>query len=169
MNNEKSIKDIWENVKYLLGIIFLGLLYGIGSLVLLSMLLQWTLGIDITELDNIHILLFLLWGVYTIGWHLYFKNEERKKVNSSPKRLLIPFNLSAEQSLESVKAHLATGKKLEEKQPKRLFALISTEGKPPKQIAKEGWEAFQKYKRVKARVESRQKASLQKRADLGQP
>lgn len=36
---------------------------------------------------------------------------------------------------------------------KKLFALISTEGKTREQIVKETWEAFQKYKKVSEKIE----------------
>ena len=40
--------------------------------------------------------------------------------------------------------------------------LISTEGKKTEQISKEAWEAFQKYERVKAKVEKDLKKKLDK-------
>lgn len=42
---------------------------------------------------------------------------------------------------------------------KRLMFMLSTEGKTPQQIKKEGWAAFQKYEQVEKQMESQQKAS----------
>lgn len=72
MSDEKTpIKETWKNVKYLLVVAFFGLLYGIGFLAFFGMLLQWILGIDISESDNIHRLLFIFWGVCAVGWHKF--------------------------------------------------------------------------------------------------
>lgn len=68
-----------KNLKYILAVAFFGFLYGVGFLVLLSMLLQWTLEIDITESNNIYRLLFLFWGVSAVGWHLYHKKQGKER------------------------------------------------------------------------------------------
>ena len=84
-NEQSSTKEIWEKVKYLFGVVFFGFLYGIGFLAFFGMLLQWTLGIDISESDNIYRLLFIFWGVCTLGWHLRLKDQEKKReVDSKP-------------------------------------------------------------------------------------
>lgn len=76
MNDEQPpIKEIWENIINLLGIAFFGLLYAIGFLAFLGMLLQWTLGIDITKSDTLYRLLFLFWGICAIGWYLLNKHK----------------------------------------------------------------------------------------------
>ncbi|GEM_PF-2984251 len=80
MNNEQSpIKEIWENLKYILGLICMGFLYGISSLVFLAMFLQWILEIDITELDKSYLLL-IAWAGGIIGTYLYSKNQEEKRI-----------------------------------------------------------------------------------------
>ena len=79
MKNEQSpISEIWENIKSLLGLVFLGFLYGVGSLALLYTFLH-LLGINII-VDNDYRLLFLVWGGWIIGYHLYFKNKEEKRL-----------------------------------------------------------------------------------------
>ena len=45
---------------------------------------------------------------------------------------------------------------------KRLVFLISTEGKTTKKISAEAWTAFQKYERVKTKVEKDLKEKLDK-------
>lgn len=81
MNNEQQpTKEIREGVGYLLGIILFGFLYGFGSLVLLGMLLQWTLGIDITEFDKTYRLILIVWAGWVIGLHLYYKKQEEELI-----------------------------------------------------------------------------------------
>ena len=72
-----------KNIKYLLGLIGMGFLYGLFSLVFLAMLLQWTLEIDITEFDKIYRLLFLVWAGWVIALHVWLRGEE--KIQRSPK------------------------------------------------------------------------------------
>ncbi|OGC81172.1 hypothetical protein A2943_00785 [Candidatus Adlerbacteria bacterium RIFCSPLOWO2_01_FULL_51_16] len=83
MNGNDNKKSGWETIKYLSGIICMGFLYGIFSLVFLAMLLQWTLEIDITEFDKIYRLLFLVWAGWVIGLHVWLRKE--KRIPQSPK------------------------------------------------------------------------------------
>lgn len=78
-DGQSSIKEIWESVKYLFSIAFFGFLYGIAFLAFLGMLLQWTLGIDITKSDTLYRLLFLFWGICAIGWYLLNKHKANTK------------------------------------------------------------------------------------------
>lgn len=65
----------------------MGFLYGLFSLVFLAMLLQWTLGIDITELDKTYRLIFLVWAGWVIGLHSYFKSQEEKEIQEQLDKL----------------------------------------------------------------------------------
>jgi len=75
-NEQPSIKRIWEKVRYFLFILFFGFLYGLFFATLLGIFLQLILKINISESSNLHRLLFLFWGIGTIGWHLYLKNKD---------------------------------------------------------------------------------------------
>ncbi len=58
---------------------FFGFLGTIGSLAVLGMLLQWILEIDISEMGNTYRLIFLAWGGWIIGLHIWFKEQEKRK------------------------------------------------------------------------------------------
>lgn len=79
MKNEQSpTKEIWESLKYLLGLVFWGFLYCFGSLALVYIFLDW-LGINII-IDNGHRFVLLVWGGWIIGFHLYFKHKDEKRL-----------------------------------------------------------------------------------------
>lgn len=79
MKNEQSpISEIWENIKSLLGLVFLGFLYGVGSLALLYTLLH-LLGINII-VNNSHRLLLLIWSGWIIGLYLYSKHKDEERL-----------------------------------------------------------------------------------------
>lgn len=134
-----------KNIKYIFGVAFFGFLYGIALLAFLGMLLQWTLGIDITESYGIHRLLFLFWAVCAVGQHLYFKHQEEKhkKASSSPQRLLIPFDHSAEEACEALVANLGIGKQVEQ-----VNAQMKSQQKTFSPSKKEEWEVLVKLPQV---------------------
>jgi hypothetical protein len=82
MEKQSTLTEIKENISYLLGIVFFGFIYSIGILTLLSMVLNWTLGIDITEFDKSYRLILLVWGLCVVGQHFYFKHDEERKIEA---------------------------------------------------------------------------------------
>jgi len=82
MKKQSTLTEIKENISYLLGIVFFGFIYSIGILALLGMVLNWTLGINITEFDTSYRLIFLVWGLCVVGQHLYFKHDEERKIEA---------------------------------------------------------------------------------------
>lgn len=58
---------------------FFGFLGTIASMVVLGMLFQWILEIDITEIGNTYRLIFLTWGGWIVGLHVWFKEREKRK------------------------------------------------------------------------------------------
>ena len=79
-DGQSPTKEITEGVGYFLGIVFFGFLFAMGALVLLGMLLEGTLGIDITEFDGSYRLILITWGICTVGYHLYLNNQEEKLI-----------------------------------------------------------------------------------------
>ena len=82
MEKQSTLTKIKENISYLLGIVFFGFIYSLGILALLGMVLNWTLGINITEFDTSYRLIFLAWGLCAVGQHLYFRDNEEKKIEA---------------------------------------------------------------------------------------
>lgn len=82
MKKQSTLTKIKENILYLLGIVFFGFIYSIGILALLGMVLNWTLGINITEFDTSYRLVLLAWGLCAVGQHLYFKHDEERKIEA---------------------------------------------------------------------------------------
>ena len=74
-------------MKDILGIAFLGFVYGMGFLALFGLLLQITLGVNISDFENSHRLLFLFWGGGAIGWHIYLKVQEERKMQEQLEKL----------------------------------------------------------------------------------
>lgn len=81
MNGEQSpIKDGWEKTKSFFALVFMAFIYAMGSLVLLGMFLEWILEIDISELRYTYRLIFIAWGGWIIGLHLYYKHQDNEKL-----------------------------------------------------------------------------------------
>ncbi|OGY39949.1 MAG: hypothetical protein A2418_02170 [Candidatus Brennerbacteria bacterium RIFOXYC1_FULL_41_11] len=58
---------------------FMAFLYTVGSLAALGMLLKWILAIDIIETGYAYRLIFLTWGGWIIGLHVWFREQEKRK------------------------------------------------------------------------------------------
>lgn len=89
LSNTKPIEypqykeTVWEarsrQAGELCGYVFFGFLGTIISLGVLGMLLQWILEIDISEFDTMYRLVFLTWGGWIIGLHVWFQEQEKRK------------------------------------------------------------------------------------------
>lgn len=135
MNKEQPpIKEILEKVKYLFGIAFMGFLYGISFLVFLAILLQWTIGIDITEFGSTYRLLFLFWGVCAVGWHLYLQNQEEEKIQEQLDRL------KRKETIYNPRPGLMEGKELKEE----INPSQNQNTNPQQQPEKGEWEVLMK-------------------------
>lgn len=80
MQGQSPLKEIKESISYLLGIVLFGFIYAIGILTLLGIVLNWALGIDLTESDTNYRLILLVWGLCAIGQHIYYRREEERKI-----------------------------------------------------------------------------------------
>lgn len=80
MQEQSTLKEIKESISYLLGIVFFGFIYAFGILFLLSIALDWTIGIEITKIDTSYRLFLLVWGICAVGQHLYNRREDEKKI-----------------------------------------------------------------------------------------
>lgn len=76
-------ETVWEarsrRVGELCSYAFFGFLGTIGSLAVLGMVFQWILEIDISEFDTMYRLIFLTWGGWIIGLHVWFREQEKRK------------------------------------------------------------------------------------------
>jgi hypothetical protein len=84
IENTREKETVWEarsrHAGELCGLIFMGFLYAMGSLMVLGILLKLTLEIDIGEFDNIYRLALLAWAGWTIGIYLNYKHQDKKRL-----------------------------------------------------------------------------------------